>query len=80
MANVHDPITYLIRIPIFQWFVVKRGSKNGHPKCMCSTFVEHHGLNSPHNWGGGGGDKPHCFMAPTFLTLKNHVNNMGDQT
>lgn len=54
-ANVHDPITYLIRIPIFQWFVIKCGSKNGHPKCMCSTFVEHHGLHSPHNWGGGGG-------------------------
>lgn len=33
-ADVHDPISNMIRIPILQWCVVKCGFKNGHPKCV----------------------------------------------
>lgn len=28
----HTPATYLNRTRFFEWFVVERGSKNGHPK------------------------------------------------
>ena len=69
-VDVHDPTNNLIGIPIFQWFVVKCGSKNGHPKCMCTTFVKHHGLNNRHNLG----DQLDYFMAPMLLSIAKLVS------
>ena len=35
-------ITHLNRTPIFEWHVVRCGSKNGHPKDMCFREIGLH--------------------------------------
>ena len=36
--------------PIFEWYMVRKGSKNGHQKGMCSKHVNYCTFNSQHNW------------------------------
>ena len=53
-------VTFLIRTPIFEWYVVRFASKNGYQKDVfvrywtsCSKYDDHSRLNGEHNWGGG---------------------------
>ena len=55
--NVPSLITYLKQTPIFEWCVVRCGSKNGHQKGICfkdwttcSKFVDRFMLNGLQNW------------------------------
>ena len=42
-VNVLDSVTCLFGMsPIFDWFVVRCGSKNEHQKDMCSKEIELH--------------------------------------
>ena len=63
--------------PMFEWCVVRCGSKNGHYEDMCLKEIELHAQNLLIILGsivkhqlGKGGDLVD-FMAPTLLTLKN---------
>ena len=37
--------------PIYEWYVVRSGSKNGHQTDMCSKYAKHSRSNSQHDWG-----------------------------
>jgi hypothetical protein len=51
--QVDDPysVAFLTKTPIFEWYVVWCGSKNGYQKHMCPRFYNHSKLNSQLNWG-----------------------------
>ena len=55
--DVPNLVSYLNRIFIFEWYVVRCGSKNGHQNdvskrhcTMCSRNDNHSRLNRQHNW------------------------------
>ena len=56
-----NSITHLNGVPIFEWYLVEYGSKNGYPKNMCLKRLELHAQtmiiiisssNNQHNWRG----------------------------
>ena len=55
-----DLVTYLIQIPIFEWYMVRCGSTNGYKKrqvfkrhwTMCSRYDNYSRFNSQHNLRG----------------------------
>ena len=71
-----NSVTYLNKTPIFDWCVIRCGSKNGHQKkqmfkrdwTTCSIFVNHSRNNSQHNLG----DLLGSFMVLAVLPLRNH--------
>ena len=55
--DVPNLVTYLNRTSIFEWYVIRYGSKNGHQKdvskrewTMCSRNDNHSSLNRQHSW------------------------------
>ena len=45
-----NSITYLNWMPIFEWYVVECGSKNGYPKDMCVKEMGTTCSNYRHLW------------------------------
>lgn len=75
---MHNSVTYLNRTPIFEWWVVRCRSMNRHQEGMCLKGLGLHAqtlltiLTQKVNMSLLG-----CFLAPAFLTLKNHSSKMG---
>jgi hypothetical protein len=44
-VDVPNSNTTIIEIPLFEWYVIRCGSKNGHQKDLC--FEEEIGLHAP---------------------------------
>ena len=58
---------FLIRTPIFEWFVVWCGSKNGYQTYM---FLKEIGLHT--QWGGGG-MYDHLMRMRIFSLIMNRI-------
>ena len=58
-VNLPNSVIYLHWTPIFEWHVIRCGSKIIHLKrhvfnrdwTTCSNIVNHSRVNSQHNWG-----------------------------
>ena len=75
---MHILVNYLTQTPIFEWCMVRCGSKNEHQRNMCSKEI---GLCAENfiTIPGSIVNIIRRFIAPACLTLRNHSSNMGDQ-
>ena len=78
-VEVLDSITYLYHTPIFEWYVVRYGSKNGYQKDMCSKYNGLHSQNVETNLGSivniiGKGDlHDHLINMRVFTLIMSNI-------